>query len=198
MKWRLRFFVAPLLVVLAVVAVLLAADVRAWQRVLAHDVNGTPAAQRLPWSPAARLLSVRDDVEARRAVALFRQAASRHGRLDDALGVTAERARAELALAQVAQGSGRRAAQAGTLLGILAFGDLARGGGNDASQAQTALADFDAAVRADQADENAKFDLELMLRSLVARGVRIGPNAGSGTGSTGRRGAGSGIPGSGY
>ena len=68
MKW-LRFVVAPLLVVLAVVAVLLAADVRAWQRVLAHDVNGATAAQRLPWSPAARLLSVRDDVRARRAVA---------------------------------------------------------------------------------------------------------------------------------
>jgi hypothetical protein len=195
---RLRLAVAPLLVLLAGIALLLAADVRGWQRALDHDVNGRPASERLPWGPAARLLSVRDDVQARRAVALFRQAVSRRARLDDALGVTAERARAELALAQVAQAKGARAAQAGTLLGILAFGDLARGGGRDTGQAETALGDFEGAVRADQADANAKFDLELLLRSLVARGVRVGPNAGSGTGSTGRRGAGSGSPGRGY
>jgi hypothetical protein len=194
----LRLAAALFLVVVAAAAAVLAADVRSWQRTLAHDVNGTPPEAHLPWDPAGRLLAVGDDVEARRAVALFKQAASTHGRLDDALAVIAERARAESALAAVAQGSGRRASQAGTLLGILAFGDLARGGGRNASQAETAIADFDAAVRADQTDESAKFDLELLLRSLAARGVRTGPNAGSGTGSTGRRGAGSGSPGSGY
>ena len=97
-----------------------------------------------------------------------------------------------------ARGRGARASQAGTLLGVLAFGDLARGGGRNASQAQTALADFAEAVRADPADEIAKFDLELLTRSLVARGVRTGTSEGDAAGATGRTGAGSGVPGQGY
>jgi hypothetical protein len=121
-----------------------------------------------------------------------------HGRLDNALGVTAARANAETALAAVARGHGARASQAATLLGVLAFGDLARGGGRDSSQAETAVGDFENAVRADAGDANAKYDLELLLRALAARGVRTGPGAGSGAGATGHKGAGSGQPGQGY
>jgi hypothetical protein len=137
-------------------------------------------------------------VQARRAIALFRATASVHARLDNALGVTAARANAETALAAVARGRGARASQAATLLGVLAFGDLARGGGRDPSQAETAVGDFENAIRADQSDVNAKYDLELLLRSLAARGVRTGPGAGSGAGASGHKGAGSGTPGQGY
>jgi hypothetical protein len=192
-----RFVPALVLVALAVVVALLAADVRAWQH--AFEGNGqAKASTRLPWNVAARALTVGDDVQARRAIALFRATASVHGRLDNALGVTAARANAETALAAVARGRGARASQAATLLGVLAFGDLARGGGRDSSQAETAVGDFENAIRAEPSDANAKYDLELLLRSLAARGVRTGPGAGSGAGATGHKGAGSGTPGQGY
>jgi hypothetical protein len=192
----LRFVPALVLVALAVVVALLAADVRAWGKTLAS--GDTKASTRLPWNVAAHTLAVGDDVQARRAIALFRATASVHGRLDNALGVTAARANAETALAAVARGHGARASQAATLLGVLAFGDLARGGGRDSSQAETAVGDFENAVRADAGDANAKYDLELLLRARAARGVRTGPGAGSGAGATGHKGAGSGQPGQGY
>ena len=117
---------------------LLAADVRA----LAADVRERADERRrprLPWNLAARTLAVDDDVQARRAIALFRATASVHG-------AARQRARRDRgarerrdALAAVARGHGARASQAATLLGVLAFGDLARGGGRDSSQAETAV-----------------------------------------------------------
>ena len=195
----LRFLPALVLVVLAVLVALLAADVRGWQRTFASDDVRTSAPPvRIPWNLAGRLLGVGDDVRARRAIRQFEQTVSASARLDNALGVTGARARAETELAAVARGSGTRSSQAGTLLGVLAFGDLARGGGRDPSQAETAIADFENAVWADPSDEIAKFDLELMLRQLAARGVRTGVTSGGGAGSTGHQGAGGGTPGSGY
>jgi hypothetical protein len=195
----LRFLPALALVVLAVLVALLAADVRSWQTTFASDdVRTSVTAVRIPWNLAGRLLGVADDVQARRAIRQFDQTVSASARLDNALGVTGARARAETELAAVARGSGPRSSQAGTLLGVLAFGDLARGGGRDPSQAETAIADFENAVRADPSDELAKFDLELVLRLLAARGVRPGVTSGSGVGSTGQQGAGGGTPGKGY
>jgi hypothetical protein len=200
-KATLRFVLAAALVGLAAGVLLLAADVRAWHRVLAEDDVGAPGRQiaaHVPGGLAERLLAVGDDVRARRAVQLFRQNVSLRQRLDNAVEVTSSRAGAELALAAVARGTGPRASQAGTLLGILAFGDLARGGGRDQSQADAAAGDFAGAVRANPDDAAAKFDLELLLRSLAARGVRTGPAPQSGAGPQGRNGASNGTPGSGY
>ena len=50
----------------------------------------------------------------------------------------------------------------------------------------------------DPGNAAAKYDLELALRNLLAAGVRVGAGQQTGAGSTGRRGAGAGIPGSGY
>jgi hypothetical protein len=198
----LRFAPAVLLVVLAVFAALLAGDVRGWQQTFAsNDVKadaGASVSPRVPWDLAERLLGVGDDVQARHAILLFTQTVSASTRLDDALAVTAARAGAETELAALAHGRGPRASQAATLLGILAFGDLARGGGRNPSQADTAVADFESAVRADPDDETAKYDLELVLRSLAGRGVRTGSTGAGGAGATGRHGAGSGTPGRGY
>jgi hypothetical protein len=192
----LRLVAVLTLVVLGTLAALLAADVRSWQRTLAD--GNVAARQRLPWGVAERVLAVGDDVQGRRAIALFRATASVRPRLDNAQAVTVARARAETELAAAARGRGARASQAATLLGVLAFGDLARGGGRNATQAQTALGDFADAVRADPSNEIAKFDLELLTRALIARGVRTGTNEGNATGATGRNGAGSGVPGQGY
>jgi hypothetical protein len=202
MRDVLRFAVALVFVALAIVAALLASDVRTWQRVLAPgDVRPTSTwtvSTHVPGGLAERLLAVGDDVRMRRAIQLFEQNRSVRERLDNAIEVTSARASAETALAAVARGGGPRASQAGTLLGILAFDDLARGGGHDQNQADVAASDFADAVRADPDNANAKFDLELLLRSLAAHGVRTGPSADSGAGSTGRSGASNGTPGSGY
>ena len=192
----LRFVLPLVLVALGVLVAFLAADVRLWQHALAAE--SVAARPRVPWNAAARVLAVGDDVQARRAIALFRATVSVHPRLDNALAVTGERAHAETELATVARGGGARGSQAATLLGVLAFGDLGRGGGRNVSQAQTALRDFEDAVRADPADVIAKFDLELLTRSLVAHGVRTGTTEGAAAGATGRTGAGSGAPGQGY
>ena len=197
----LRFVPSLVLLVLAVLVALLAADVRGWQRTLASDDVRAgvtwDASPRMPGDPAGRLLGVADDVRARRAIRLFEQTVGVRARLDNAQGVTAARARAETELAAVAHGDGPRASQAATLLGILAFGDFARGG-REASQADSAIAEFESAVRADIGNGVAKFDLELLLRSLAAHGSRSGTNGGSDAGGTGRNGAGGGTPGHGY
>jgi hypothetical protein len=53
-------------------------------------------------------------------------------------------------------------------------------------------------VRADPQNDDAKYDLELALRELLTHGVRVGAGQQTGAGATGRRGAGGGVPGSGY
>jgi hypothetical protein len=57
---------------------------------------------------------------------------------------------------------------------------------------------FEAAVRRDPANLDAKYNLELLLRRTRATATREGPGNGSGALGQGRRGAGSGTPGRGY
>ena len=201
----LRAGIAACLVALAVVVALLAADVRSWPRTFSgEDAVFAAAPARGTWTPAthlggaaADLLGVGDDVAFRHALQLYDGAARRPQRLDNALDVQTARASAQDALAAVALDSdAHRAAQARTLLGILAFGATAQGSGP--SQVDAAISDFTDAIRADPGDEDAKFDLELLLRLTVAHGVRTGRGTGGGFGRTGRHGAGGGVPGSGY
>jgi sulfur transfer complex TusBCD TusB component (DsrH family) len=203
-----RGFVLPaVLLAVATVAALLAVDVHRWDRALTEgDAVYAATPQRASWQtstvlpadPAERLLALSDDIAARGALQLFLATAHRRARLDNAVDVAADRARTETALAAVAQSGGApRSAQARTLLGILTFEDFARGG-DDAGQAEAAISYFDAAVRSDPTSEAASFDLELALRALAARGVRVGPGSGTATSATGRKGAGGGLPGRGY
>jgi hypothetical protein len=100
-------------------------------------------------------------------------------------------------LERVARGTpSPRTSQALTLLGILAFRAAATG--TSQSQVDVAMSDFADAVRADPANRDAAFDLELLLRLTAAHGTRREPGQGGGFGRTGRRGAGGGQPGSGY
>jgi hypothetical protein len=213
-KAALGFAGAIVLVVLAVLAALLAADIRNWQTTLREDdalVSSTP--KLATWEPSTHLaslaghvLGVRDDVEARRAIALYLENVNVPVRFDNGRQVAVARSRAEQALATVARhSSGARASQAETLLGVLVFTDVGPNPdpfqettGMDPDQAQASLADFDDAVRADPENAFAKYDLELVLRSLLAQGIRVGAGQQTGVGSTGQRGAGGGLPGGGY
>lgn len=202
-----RVGVAAVLVALAAFVALLSLDVGTWQDSLRSGdarYRAAPADARwraspiLPFGAARSLLAVGDDLAARRAIRLFRLSYGVHGRLDTAVQTQGARAVAELALADVTRSRDpQRAAQASDLLGVLAFGDLGRRG-RDASQAERAVSAFANAVRLDPSDDAAKFNLELALRVFQARGVRPGASPSTGGRGTGRHGAGTGSPGTGY
>ena len=214
MRTTLALLGAVVLLVLAGLAALLASDARGWQRTIPSDdalLASTPAAAR--WQPpthlgsvSGRLLGLRDDLQLRRAIALYLRTIKIPVRLDNAQSLAVARGRAEQALAAVARNaSGRRASQAATLLGVLVFTDVGPSAdpfhpttGTDLDQAQASLTDFEDAVRADPENAVAKYDLELVLRTLVAQGVRVGAGQQTGAGSTGQRGAGGGVAGGGY
>lgn len=201
----LRLGIATLLVAASVLVALLAADVRSWPPALSSgDAVYTATPGRAEWPAAARLgglagslLGTDDDVTYRKALQRYSLAIGVRQRLDNALDVQTARAEAQDALALAARDSDpRRAAQARTLLGILTFGASAAGGSQN--QVDAAAADFTDAIKADPGDDAAKFDLELILRLTAAHGTRIGPGQSNGLGSTGRHGAGGGLPGNGY
>jgi hypothetical protein len=63
---------------------------------------------------------------------------------------------------------------------------------------ERSVADFQSAVQLDPANDDAKYNLELLLRELLARGVRPGSNGSSTGPAKGHKGAGGGQPGRGY
>jgi hypothetical protein len=200
-----RLAAAVVLVALGVGCALLAADVRGWSRALAGgDVQYAATPRTASWTPAtrlgsvaARLLGVDDDIAVRRALQRYVAAAGLRSTLDNGVGVQTARARAQDALARVAAGGDpARVSQARTLLGILTFG--ARATGSDQDQVDAATSDFADAIRADPSNDDAKFDLELILRLSAAQGTRTGQGLGGGFGRGGHRGAGGGTPGRGY
>ena len=190
---------------LAVVALLLAVDVRSWEDALADgDAVYASSPERATWTPsttlggaAGRLLGVDDDVATRHALQLYSRVAGTRLTFDNATRVQTARAEAQDALVAAAAGSDtHRASQARTLLGILTFGRNASGVEED--QVESAIADFTDALRADGSNDEAKFDLELLLRASAVSGTRPGQGVGGGFGRGGRRGAGGGTPGQGY
>ncbi len=201
----LRIALAVVLAALAVLTALLAADVRGWRSALAGgDAVYAAAPARASWDAHPRLdglseslLGVGDDVQLRKGLQLYVEAGKLHLRLDNAADVESARARAQDVLERASRtGDARQAAQALTLLGILAFQTQASGGAQ--TQSDAAISDFTDAVRADPASTDAAYDLELLLQLTAAHGSRAQPGQGGGFGRTGRRGAGGGQPGSGY
>jgi hypothetical protein len=196
---------AAALAAFAVAAALLARDARSWRDSLeSGDAVYASVPARASWTPSTHLgglaedlLGVSDQVELRRALQLYVATAGIEGRLDNARAVAGARQRAQKALGEAARDPDRRrASQAMTLLGILAYGAVSQGGGQ--LQFDAAAANFTDAIRADPANEPAKFDLELLLREAAAHGIRVSPGTGGTFGQAGRRGAGGGISGRGY
>jgi hypothetical protein len=202
MERTMKIAGALVLAAVAVLAALLACDVRSVPTAFTQgDAAYAVTPHRATWTPstrlggaASRLLGAGDDLAFRRALRLYRLAQSTPNRLDTAVELQTLRSQAETALAANARGP--HASQAETLLGILAFDESAAGTGSNAADA--AISDFANAVRADPTNAAAKFDLELMLRLTAARGSRSGTGPGGSFGRGGRRGAGGGVPGTGY
>jgi hypothetical protein len=184
---------------------------------LAHDLRRTshavgrgdavyaadPASARwssATWFPAGvalRALGLDDDLALRRAEQAFRTAAATPFGYDNGRRQTRLRALAELALSDVvASGSPAQASRAGNLLGILAA--TARGTDGVPADERRAADTFDAAIRADPGNTDAKHNLELLLRRIKVVGEREGAGGSSADLGDSLAGAGAGLPGSGY
>ena len=133
----------------------------------------------------------------RAAVAAY-EAAARAGRgFDSGQTRTILRSRAQALLTEIAVAEDRRAAaQADVLLGVLAAGGGRSADGQTPDELSRDL--FETAVRLDNGNVAAKYNLELAVRRLRAVGARTGAGQGSGPRGGGRRGAGAGLPGRGY
>jgi hypothetical protein len=201
----LRIALVALLAAGAVVAALLGDDVRSWRNALTGgDAVYAATPSRASWSPSTRvdgiaeaLLGTGDDLRLRQALQLYVDASKVRLRLDNAVEVESARARAQDALERAARGHDRQgASQALTLLGILAFRAAAAGGAQ--SQVDAAIADFTDALRADTGNEQAAYDLELLLRRIAVHGSRTAPGRGNGFGRGSLNGGGGGQAGNGY
>jgi hypothetical protein len=206
---RLRFALAAGTSALAAATLLLALaahDAASWRSALIAgdgEFRQNPSAARWrsdTWLPGDRVraaLGLGDSLELRRAVRLFVVARQTGVGFDN--GATRDRVRsgAEVALSDAAtRGSSSAAAQASNLLGVLvAAGGKVAGGVTADDRARSA---FEAAVRRDPANTDAKYNLELILRRTAARAARQGQGNGTGSRGRGRRGAGAGTPGRGY
>jgi hypothetical protein len=203
-----RVAIAVVLLAAAVFAALLAADLRSWEgaihsgdRRFAQD----PASARwgastvLPLDPALHILGLSDQLAFRRATQSFDPVASAGNGLDNGYSESQTRGALETVLTKLAAGPNRvRDSEAENLLGILAFLDTKQHGANAPAPVDRSVSDFQSAVQLDPENVEAKFNLELLLRDLLARGVRPGGNGASPGPAKGHKGAGSGSPGKGY
>ena len=161
---------------LAAALAVLAADVLRWRGHLEEAelrVGRAPADTgiwvpdtRLPGDPAARLLAVDDDVRFRQALQLFRLGNPRRpARNQDDLN---RRLAADGRLADVADAdtTAETRSRAALLRGILAL-EAARGEPLRASTLlRRSLGELRTAIRLDDANADAKYDLELVMRLL--------------------------------
>jgi hypothetical protein len=202
--WARRLGALALLAAI-VVAALLAFDIGGWRDAIgrgdARYRTDPKAAQWrasaiVPGDPARSLLAVADDLRLRDALRLYAVARATPEGFDNGQKRAEIRAHAEVALAEVtSRGSASQASVAANLLGVLL---TAATGSGAAAAEERARASFDAAIRADPTNEDAKYNLELLLRRQRIVGTRAGHTNGSGARGASRRGAGAGTPGSGY
>jgi hypothetical protein len=201
---RIALGVGALVLGAAVLA--LAHDIRSWQGSMGRgdaSFAAQPGAARwdartwLPGDPALPLLSLRDDLAVRSGEKAFAVALATPTGYDDGRQKSQARGLAELALSDaLATGTPAQASRVGNLLGILAATDES---GPDAGVSDRRAAEtFEAAIRADPGNEDAKYNLELILRRMKVVGSREGAGGSSGDFGDSLPGAGAGLPGSGY
>jgi hypothetical protein len=191
----------------SVLLLLVAVDARAWSDAIRDDdavfrVAPKEAAwdpeERAPFGIARRVLALDDDLALRRAIERFQLARLQATFFNPNTSLQASKARAQIALAAVEREAPRPRDRsiAANLLGVLAFQE-ARGDPLHAAQAirRSAVA-FRRAIQADGTNEDAKANLELILRLAEANsqlrrqqngvfGNARGKDTGAGRGSSG-------------
>jgi hypothetical protein len=201
-----RIALAAIALVLAFGAVVLAREIGSRRdRMAAGDrsraanpvavVDWTPPSS-LPFDPASRLTGLGDDIALREAIRAFTVAQRTGESFDNGQERALRRDAAEAALEEVVlTGTPFEVARADVLLGVLAFSTSST---SVAAPGEQSVGAFSEAARLDPGDTAAKFDLELALRALAPSGTRPGSNPSAGGTGHGRRGAGAGLPGSGF
>jgi hypothetical protein len=205
---RVRIGVAIALLLLAALAALLAADVLGYRSDIRRGdrqftLDPPTASWRthslLPLDPAGRLLAADTDLDFRHAAQSFEAVSAAGLGVDLGLSAAETRGGVEADLATISRtGPGARTSAADNMLGILAFTDSRSAGPTAPAPVEQSVGAFQAAVRADPTNAVAKYNLELLLRRLVAKGTRRGPNGSSGGPSHGHSGASGGLAGHGY
>ncbi|MBA2475527.1 MAG: hypothetical protein H0V40_06185 [Actinobacteria bacterium] len=153
---------------------------------------------RLPAGLTRRLLGVEDDLRYRRALQSFRL--SRPTLPPRELADVARRSRAETELARTGrreQDAARRS-QLATLRGALTFEEARGDEGQAAVFLRRSITDFREAIRLDPRNEDARYDLELVLRLLRNVESESGGGGGGERGDTPASGAGAASEGGGY
>jgi len=204
---RRRYRALPLGLACLTAAALLGAladDVRRWPtavrggdvqvRLAALRADPWPAPDRLPFHPVERFLGVTDDLEYRRAARLF--VLGRRYRSSSLTGsvTPAQEAQRRLLTIERRAGDLSRRSAAANMRGVLTH-DTAEYG--ESGSAEQALRRFRDAVRIDPSNEQAKFNLELMLARTEVPRDRRGAG-GRVRGVLEAEGAGSTPPGRGY
>jgi hypothetical protein len=203
-----RIAFAAVLLVLAVAAALLAADVRNWQSAVRTgdlrfiqnpgyaEWSATPL---LPGDPARGLLEIGSQLAFRNTVKEFTTVEAEGQGFDNGYSESRDRAAVEAVLTTLAAGPNKlRDSEADNLLGILAYADSKQTGPYAPSPVERSQSDFQAAASLDPENADAKFNLEWLMRQLVAHGSRSGANGSTGAPKKGHNGAGGGVPGKGY
>jgi hypothetical protein len=197
------------LVAIAAAAVLLvlALDVLRWRgHVEAADLRfAAVAGDERMWEPetvlpvgvSRSLLALEDDLAYRRAVQRFR--VSRIGQPARDLNDVARKGRVETELARLERTGGdpHRGSLVANLQGALAFEEAREDAGQSAVLLRRSLGSFRKAIRLDGGNEDAKYNLELVLRLLQRAENEGGPGAGGRRGTVGA-GAGAATGGTGY
>jgi hypothetical protein len=206
MKRYLWFASGPACLLAAAALALLADDVRRWPAaVRAGDVqarvtpaNGDPwrSTERIPLSAAERLLGIREDLAYRRGVRLFYLTQPRfRRRFGPSFVPPVDGARRRLREIQQAARDPETRSAAANLLAVLTY---EFGGFLDLGRGRLATRYVRDAVRLDPRNEQAKFNLELLLdRSPEEQGSESG-GGGAGETSLDDAGAASTPPGRGY
>jgi hypothetical protein len=216
LRRELLLVVAAGCLLAAVFVALLAVDVARWRTTLpADDVRFRASSQRSSslWSPkllaplrsGTKLLDVDDDLQFRRALQLVRASS-----LDDATvsdpNLAVRRTDAAQLLESIVANDARpeHSSRAANLLGVISIAayNAAPSGASDQDRSElllNAIASFEQAIDLDPENDDAKYNLQLML----ARGQGLLPTEASAgrnplPGGRGARGAGAGEPGSGY
>lgn len=199
---------------LAVLAALVAVDVARWRDAVERDdVRYAAGAPSGGWSVSTlapldlgeRALGISDDVAFRRMLLLLRSSKLRDVTVSDPV-LAIRRTELTEALESIIAHDPDPAlrSRASTLLGVLdiAAWNAAPGAGSDRDRAElllAAVANFEQAIDLDTENDDAKYNLQLMLQrgeGLLPTEAAAGRNPSPG--GRGSRGAGAGAPGSGY
>ena len=185
---------------------LLAADVRAWQQAFATgdlQYRAAPGGARpwespdsLPWRPAARLLDVGDDVTFRRAVRLYQL--STDTAFVDGFGSSPrplESTRRLFLRIERGDGDPRARSRAANFLAVMTYNS---GAFIDESFTRRAARLLRRAVMLDTRNEEAKFNLELMMYTSPESAQQGQSGGAGGRAQPDAGGAGSTPPGRGY